>query len=199
MPEWLTRWLARPALLAVLVAVVQTGALAAMVLDRAWHVASGREIVLPVIPVDPRSLFRGDYVILNYDISRVPAPVADGDRMSRDGEKLYVTLERRTEGAKQTWAVVDTARAHGRPLTGDRIVLAARQVGPPYREPGGKRTLRVRYGIESYFVPEGTGRDLEQRVRAGTLSVVVAVDGQGSAAIKGLVLDGQVRYDEPLF
>lgn len=63
---------------ALAVAVLQTGALAAMILDRAHHVASGREIVLPVVPVDPRSLFRGDYVILNYEISRAPLSLLSG-------------------------------------------------------------------------------------------------------------------------
>jgi hypothetical protein len=36
-------------------------------------------------------------------------------------------------------------------------------------------------------------------VRDQSLAVIAAVDGRGRAAIKGLVLDGQVRYDEPLF
>ena len=40
---------------------------------------------------------------------------------------------------------------------------------------------------------------LEDKVRTGDLRVIVAVGGSGKAAIKGLVLDGNVRYDEPLF
>src|SRR5690606_26923443 len=53
-----------------LVALLQAGALLWMIWDRASLLANGREIVLDVVPVDPRSLFRGDYVILGYDISR---------------------------------------------------------------------------------------------------------------------------------
>src|SRR6516164_5539853 len=29
-------------------------------------------VLLKVMPVDPRDLFRGDYVILGYDITRIP-------------------------------------------------------------------------------------------------------------------------------
>lgn len=189
---------ARPYLLAVAIALVQTVALAIMIADRAWLVSYGREIVLPVIPVDPRSLFRGDYVVLSYDISRVPAPKDAAN--NRDGRTLYVTLQRRPADGRDAWAAVASSR--DRPTEaadGDDVVLAARQVGQPYRGSDGSEMIRVRYGIESYFVPEGVGRDLERRVRDHALAVIAAVDRQGRTAIKGLVLDGQVRYDEPLF
>ena len=42
-------------------------------------------------------------------------------------------------------------------------------------------------------MPEGKGVELEQKVRTGDMKVVVAVDDDGKAAIKGLVLDGTER------
>jgi uncharacterized membrane-anchored protein len=57
---------------------------------------------------------------------------------------------------------------------------------------------RVRYGIESFFVPEGTGRELETLVRDRKLSALIAVDADGNAGIKGLVVDGTRIYEEPL-
>lgn len=51
---------------ALAVAGLQTAAIGHMVSDRVQLLRSGREIVLPIVPVDPRSLFRGDYVILSY-------------------------------------------------------------------------------------------------------------------------------------
>ena len=57
----------------------------------------------------------------------------------------------------------------------------------------------VRYGIESYFVPEGQGRRLEELAREKKLAARIAVDGRGNAAIKGLVIDGVLQYEEPLF
>lgn len=183
---------------ALAVALLQTGALAAMILDRAHHVATGREIILPVVPVDPRSLFRGDYVILNYEISRASLSLLSGPA-PRESERLYVVLGRRKNGGVETWSPIQLSRTWPSSVPAETVVLAGWAVGRPFTSVGGTQEVRIRYGIESYFVPEGEGKDLERRVRAGDMSVVVAVDGGGRGAIKGLVLDGEVRYDEPLF
>ena len=59
--------------------------------------------------------------------------------------------------------------------------------------------LTVRYNLESYFVPEGEGRKLEDIRNQGKLSVVAAVLPSGRAAIKRLLIDGKPVYEEPLF
>ena len=51
----------------ILVAFLQTAALAWIVYDRVSLLEDGREVVLKNVPVDPRDLFRGEYVILNYE------------------------------------------------------------------------------------------------------------------------------------
>jgi hypothetical protein len=56
-------------LCALLLALVQTGFLGWMIVGRAAVLRDGREVLLKVEPVDPRDLLRGDYVILNYEIS----------------------------------------------------------------------------------------------------------------------------------
>jgi uncharacterized membrane-anchored protein len=60
-------------------------------------------------------------------------------------------------------------------------------------------SVRVRYGIESYFVPEGQGKKLEALAREKKLATLLAVDTRGNAAIKGLIIDGVLQYEEPLF
>ena len=59
--------------------------------------------------------------------------------------------------------------------------------------------LQVRYNLESYFVPEGEGRKLEDARNAGKVTVVAAVTPSGRAAVKRLLLDGKPVYDEPWF
>jgi uncharacterized membrane-anchored protein len=59
--------------------------------------------------------------------------------------------------------------------------------------------LNVRYGIESYFVPEGEGLALERPAEGGEVSILVAVDESGAAGIKGVLVDGELRYEETLF
>ena len=56
----------------------------------------------------------------------------------------------------------------------------------------------ISYGLERYYLPEGTGWRIEEMARKSQLSAIVVVDGSGRAAIKGLVIDGKHVYEEPL-
>jgi uncharacterized membrane-anchored protein len=56
----------------------------------------------------------------------------------------------------------------------------------------------IRYGIESYFVPEGTGLELEKQVRDKKIATVLAVGENGDVAIKALMVDGKRIAQEPL-
>ena len=49
--------------------------------------------------------------------------------------------------------------------------------------------LTVGYGIESYFVPEGKGKEIERNL--DKIYTRVAIDNFGNAVIKSLVLDGK--------
>jgi uncharacterized membrane-anchored protein len=173
------------------VALMQSAVLGSMVWDRVQLLKHGREIVLPIIPVDPRSLFRGDYVRLNYGLSRVPGRLIEGSPPR--GTAVYVAIAR---GADDVWTPVKAARKYDAAGGPEAIVLKGRLV-----HGGGSddRDAFVRYGIESYFVPEGKGLQLEALARDKKLAAVVAVDGGGHAAIKGLMIDGKLAYEEPLF
>jgi uncharacterized membrane-anchored protein len=60
----------------------------------------------------------------------------------------------------------------------------------------GRRAIRIAYGLESYFVPEGTGRAIETTERK-RLEIVAAVSSSGQAAIKRLLIDGKLVHQEP--
>ncbi len=182
----------RVAVAAVAVVLVQAGVVGAMIAERAVVLSQGREIVLRTVPVDPRDLFRGDYVILNYDVSRVSLAGLDAPEGLRKGDQVFVTL-RPTE---DDWQVAAIDVDHPQSLSEGGVVIAARVRF--VRGTGDSRTVRIDYGIESYFVPEGTGKALEDKVRERSVSVIVAVADRGKAAVKGLVIDGQRIYDEPL-
>lgn len=178
----------------IIVAGLQTLALGYMVWERASLIAGGKEVTLEVAPVDPRSLFRGDYVILNYrSISQLDATILTGP--PQKDQPLYVTLRRTPSGA---WMPVSAAHARPDRFPEGDVVIQGR-IDDIWQPTLGQPTqLRVRYGIESYFVPEGTGRDLENRVRDGSMKVIVAVGASGDSAIKGLEIEGVRIYDEPL-
>lgn len=196
---------ARKWLIAALTAAsLQSAAIGWMVWDRIQLIRHGREIVLPIIPVDPRSLFRGDYVILSYEAQRLPASLITDELDAARPSHFYVTLGKTGD----TWKPIAVSLKPV-PPTADQITLKARPrygYWPGRMKPQASRTpppqneavMQLRYGIEAYFVAEGKGLDLEQTAREKKLAALIAVDGKGNAAIKGLVIDGKLQYEEPL-
>ncbi|MCC7252989.1 GDYXXLXY domain-containing protein [Hyphomicrobium sp.] len=175
-----------------IVALVQTVALASMVYGRVALLRDGREIVAEVIPVDPRDLFRGDYVILGYTFGRAQVTVPED---INQGDRIYVTLR---EAAPTQWEVVGTSSTWQQPSDPSHVVLKG-IVDYVYRAQNEAPKASVRYGIESYFVPEGTGRELEKQVQDKKISAALAVGSDGDVAIKALIVDGQRVHQEPWF
>lgn len=178
------------------VALGQAAVLGWMIWDRVLLLATGREVVLEVVPVDPRSLFRGDYVVLGYDISRYTLP--PGTPTPAREAPFYVTLHK---GAGDKWQVVSAAPQWPAQLQPGDVVIKGRVdsvSSQPSDQPQEPTVVGLRYGIESFFVPEGSGRELEKLVGDKKISARIAVDGSGNAAIKGLISEGEPVYDEPL-
>lgn len=133
-------------------------------------------ILLETVPVDPRDLLRGDYVILNYGVSTL-SPELFEPRLEAPlpgGHSVYVLLERRGE-------YFEAVRASLEPLTPAEGQVLLRGLS----QPGWTAGARVEYGIERYYVPEGQGNPV------GKLTVEVAVAGSGQALIKQVFLDGR--------
>ncbi len=139
--------------------------------------ASGERVTLATAPIDPRDLFRGDYVVLRYDISTIDLSDTRWEAQDRYvGQTVQVVLD-----------------------TGPRIAGPIAVIGGDHSSGGlairgtvtsvGDRVVVIEYGIEEYFVPEGTGRAVET---ARTVEVVVAINDSGDAVIDHLILDGQV-------
>ena len=197
----------------LLVLVVQAGAVMWMVWDRSQILAHGAEIRLATQPVDPRDLFRGHYVRLNYDISRIGLPLVGGDDTFERNDPVHVVLEK---GSEETWQAVSVH--HERPdAAPPRVVLSGRVEYaydnfplpvPPARgeEPLERPScpapcpgISVRYGIENYFVAKNKARALENTQRTGTVDILVAVAPDGDSAIKGVIVNGDLAYEEPLY
>jgi uncharacterized membrane-anchored protein len=145
---------------------------------------TGHEVLLRTVPVDPRDLFRGDYVILRYPFSTINLNEhgLDPDRAGGVGDMLYVALE--INGGYATFASVHASAPDGLHIKGRVASFSA-------SGPAGEKQydVEVWYGIESYFVPEGRGREIESR-REG-LDVRVSIDQFGNAVVRELVIDGE--------
>jgi len=175
--------------------LLQTALLAWLIVDRALLLENGKEIRLAVVPVDPRDLLRGDYVVLRYDISRLTTDEVEGDNDFGYYEPIYVSLDETADG----WAAASIHRA--RPKAGiflrgtveNSFSPETCKITSPCEE------LQIVYDLEQFFVPEGRGRELETLRNDQRMSVDVAVADDGRAALKRLLVDGEVRYEENLY
>jgi uncharacterized membrane-anchored protein len=176
------------------VAALQTLAVGWMVFDRVSLLSSGREITAAVVPVDPRDIFRGDFVILGYAFnSATDVALPPG---SRQGDTVYALLKN-AGPAEWTLAALSATKPEAAG-EGEVVLRAIVDHVPPRGATGGPLMGRLRYGIERFYVPEGTGRALEAQVREKRIEAVLAVGADGKTAIKGLKVDGALVAEEPL-
>jgi len=184
----------RTLLLLALVVLLQTGALVAMVTVKQRTLLTGTPVLLKTEPVDPRSLFRGDYVVLNYAISTLDYGAVAGDDTFDRHDDVFVVLRR----GETYWEPVSIHR-HMPSRAPDTVVIRGEvEYTRVWIDNESRDGIRVRYGIESYFVPEGEGREIELPRNDGKVAILVAVDDRGNAAIKAVLIDGIVRYQETL-
>jgi uncharacterized membrane-anchored protein len=151
---------------------LQVLVVAGMVVQAALPLWTGTEVRLKTVPVDPRSMFRGNFARLRYDISRLPGEVAGDLGMPRIGEVVYVRLRPTGNG------LYDLAGASlEKPTEG--VFLRGRI--------GSKRApYRVNYGIEAFFAPKDKALQLEQDLRGDGVAVLMVAES-GRAALKDVV------------
>ena len=179
-------------ILIVAAVVFQVVVLGWMAADREWVVRTGRSVWLRTAPVDPNDPFRGDYVRLNYPFSRLsrelfrdgvaawPATADWRDRRRFNDRRVYVTLAAGSGGLVHATAVSDR-----RPPAGDALWLRGR-----VEEFSGSE-MRVRYGLEAYFLEEGKGLEIERGAGGGDIQLPLLIEAavrgsDGSAVIKGI-------------
>lgn len=135
----------------------------------------GQEVKLRTVPVDPRDLLYGDYVTLSYDISRLdPSLWKETGKTAERGQPIYVVLKPGSDG----YAVPVAAYGSRPALRAGEVALKGR-VSYSWND-----GIAVMYGLEKYYVPEGTGKPLEQKASRLAVRLKVAPWGQGK--IEGL-------------
>ncbi len=150
----------------VLTMLLQLALLGGMLASAAMPLWTGTEIRVKTIPVDPRSLFRGNYARLEYEFSTLPKDALDTSEL-RENEPIYVSLQPDLNEF-YTFAGASTSKPeHGIYLRG-RIK--------------GARSTRVRYGIEAWFAPKARALQLEKDLRDGGVAVLM-VTATGKAAL----------------
>jgi uncharacterized membrane-anchored protein len=146
--------------------------------ERALRV--GKPVMLETERVDPRDLLRGDYLILNYKISRVPtnlfSPPVKTDLPY--GTKVFVAL---TPGPNHFHEIL-RASTNELVASENEVVLVSKSAGTRWNAAS---SVLVEYGLERYYVAEGQGNP------TGKLTVQAVVPASGRASIKQVFVDGK--------
>ena len=158
--------------------------LVGMVANAAMPLWTGTEIRVKTIPVDPRSMFRGNYARLQYEFGTLPEGALNATDGLRVGEVTYVSLKPGEHGLHEFAG----ASLHP-PATG--IFLRGRLVSS--FDP-----LRVRFGIEAFFAPKDRALELERGLRGGGVAVLMVTDG-GKAALENVIPnpDSDASLEDP--
>ncbi len=157
---------------------------------------NGRSLVLQTAPVDPYSLFQGYSVTLGYDISNVQnlsklpgwKDIEAKQKLERTplnadaaSSEFYVILEAPIgEGSRppKPWKAVSVTGRRPDNLPANQIALR-----------GSDRQGRIRYGLETYFIPEDQRDDINQQIRQVNSQV------QGESSKPAFVVEAKVGAD----
>jgi uncharacterized membrane-anchored protein len=156
---------------------------------------NGRSLVLQTVPVDPYSLFQGYSVTLGYDISyvhnlsKLPGwqdveakrttnlkrdPLSSDETVSNE---LYVILEAPADlGSRppKAWKAVSVTSRRPSNLPANQTALRGRE-----------RQRHIRYGLETYFIPEDQREDINQQIN----------QAQGESSNPAFVVEAKVGAD----
>jgi uncharacterized membrane-anchored protein len=176
----------RRTLYVVLAVVAQVLVLAWMAGEREWILRTGQVVYLRTAPIDPRDLFRGDFVRLQYEINSVHregGAAKPGAAERPRHEVVYTRLKPAGEGLFEAAGTSSERPADGVFLRGrseDQWRMGWR---------GGNHNY-VKYGIEQLFVEQGRGKDIEKRRGSRDelqvpMEVEVAIGASGTGVIRG--------------
>ena len=146
--------------------------LVGMVASAAIPLWTGTEVRVRTIPVDPRSMFRGNYARLHYEFGTLPDGALNDGQGLRVGEIVYVRLAP-GDGDEYGFAGVSLQRPDGGIFLRGRLVSNS----PP---------LHVRFGIEAFFAPRDRALELERDLRDGGAAILMVTDS-GRAALQDVV------------
>lgn len=181
-------------------AVVCIAILAGMMVGHAWPLWTGQDVLLRVRPIDPRDLFRGEFVRLDVPATRLrlagtaatavdativrplgawakPDPMSDRS-ISSQGRIVYVQLERPAGSAEhQPVSLSDTPIANAVNLRG-RIRWTHEGL------------VHLDFGLDAFYMREGRAKPVEDALREGRLvQIQVAIAPSGRARIRDLFVD----------
>jgi len=167
------------------IVLLQLAVLVFMIAKQEYILAAGEKILIQCEPVDPRSLFSGDYVILNYTITSIDfekIKMKPGEeRLPDRNETVYVALEKRK--GEKFWTEAAASRDPEWLKKNYRTIIKGRI----------NQYYDIRFGVEEYFVPQFEGKEIEREM--DNVHVEVSIMPDRESAISRLFLnDREVKF-----
>lgn len=166
----------------IIVFLVQILILLSMTIQPIMTNILGTEILIKTQPFDPRDVFRGDYVQLNYEINDIPLILLDEEIL-----KLEKHTEQYSEFEKLGTKTIYVSLKKDKDFYSvDKATLVEPKEGVFLKgkyeysiwdetKQGKIKGIRVGYTLDKYFIPENTGKDLEEAARKGNVIARVKV------------------------
>jgi uncharacterized membrane-anchored protein len=135
----------------------------------------GTDVLLKIEPVDPRDPLRGDHLTFSYEISNLDSSLFNYSPI-KEGDTVYVPLIQQGEYWRAGFGVQKT-----KPISEEGIFIRGKVAS------SSGNIIHIIYGIEDYFIPEGTAQDFtfgNQKVAAR-----VSVDENGNAVLKQIYVN----------
>lgn len=137
-----------------------------------WPLLVGNTVVLDTRPVDPFDPFRGQYMVIDYGISRF------NNSGFLEGDTVYVALEE-DEGI---WIFKEASK------TKPQGIFIKGKIENVYGN-----TARAKYGIEQFFF------ERHAELPTTNITVEVKITGSGRAALVQLLYNGEpieIKYEK---
>ena len=141
--------------------------------------ALGKRVVLVTTPIDPRDLLYGDFVRLRYAISESPLGRWHGHTVPKRRQSVFVLLAAGPDSLSTAVGVYPQA-----PTPGVGQAVLRGWVTDVYPS-----SFNLRFNLERYYVPEGSGLRLEKAGRLHPLRVRVSIAPWGQARITDVVAE----------
>ncbi len=176
----------------------QIGILVGMVLLAMRPLVDGREIRLVVQSRDPRALFRGDYVQLNYEFSTIDLDSIPNDldsgRRYKFGDELYLEMKQRGRFYRPVglWSSPPRKNLFMKVMVNYHMLAINYGAGTKAEKPQRARgTVSLTGGIEQYYTNPASAKEFDVIVSRSTTDSVqvvayVMVSDDGESRIKKL-------------
>lgn len=132
-----------------------------------WPFMTGKKIVLATQPIDPFDPFMGQYMAINYEISRV-----NDVEGFKEGDSIYISLKEDEQGIWRKESALKSKPDEGDFIKGKIISVYG-------------NNARVEYGIEQFFFERNA------ELPTGNITVEAIVADSGRAKLVQLLHNGE--------